>query len=103
MIKKSTITSQEMSKNRATKSNIHFITKMYNTTRDITYCIISTANDLHTNTTTTYGVGVLRGKYLIDYVLNVSPNYHKVLSLVNLCNEEELDPIHLRDVIEDSF
>lgn len=103
MIKRSTVASQEMLKTYAPTLNIHSIKRMYIPACDTTFCIISTTTDLHTNSSTFYGIGVLRGKCLIDCVLNVSKNYHKVLSLVNLCNEERLDPIHLRDVIEDSF
>ena len=37
----------------------------------------------------------------IDYVSNVSADREDVEELVQLCNKEKLDPIHLKDVVAD--
>ena len=54
-------------------------------------------------TETTYGIGVLKGDIMINCIPNISQNYNKVLSLVQICNEQLLEPCHLVDVIEDEF
>lgn len=44
----------------------------------------------------TYGIS-----YKEREVKDISTDKHKIEKLVNLCNELELSPIHLDDVIED--
>ena len=52
-------------------------------------------------TETTYGIGVIKGDIMINYIPDISQSYNKVLSLVQLCNEQGIDPCHLVDIIED--
>ena len=71
------------------------------TTNDkITYCLIPTPICINDKEVTTYGIGALQNNIMIDYVVDVSDDYNKIFSLVELCNEEGLDPIHLRDIAE---
>lgn len=50
---------------------------------------------------TTYGIGVLIDNTLVDYILDVSLDFDKIKTLVSLLNLEELEPIHLKDIVED--
>ena len=40
---------------------------------------------------------------IIDEVNNISDNMDVVQSIVDECNKHNIDPIHLRDVIEDKL
>lgn len=69
----------------------------------ITYCLIPTPVCINGEEVTTYGIGALRGSIMLDYVVDISPDYNKILDLVELCNEEGLDPIHLHEIAEDAL
>jgi len=53
----------------------------------------------------TYGIEVLEYKngnlIFVDEITNVSSDQEFVKRLVDDCNTYQLDPVHLRDVIED--
>lgn len=51
----------------------------------------------------TYGIGVLKNGIMIDCVHDISADFNKVKSLVNLCNENGLSPLHLHDAAEDAL
>ncbi len=51
----------------------------------------------------TYGIAVINNDLMIDYIPCISKDYNRVLSIVQLCNEELLSPCHLREVLEDEF
>lgn len=67
------------------------------------YFMVPTTITTNNITETTYGIGVLKGDIMINCIPNISKNYNKVLSMVQICNEQLLDPCHLEDVIEDEF
>lgn len=52
----------------------------------------------------TYGIDVIgeNGK-IEESILDISFDKEKIMGLVSLCNEEEVEAIHLRDIIEDFF
>lgn len=64
------------------------------------YCLIPTEICINERKTTTYGIGVVKNMLMLNYILDISEDYNKILSLVERCNTEKLDPIHLRDVVE---
>lgn len=49
----------------------------------------------------TYGIGAVKNNILVDYILDLSIDFKKVKSFVNLCNENNLSLIHFKDVAED--
>ena len=70
-------------------------------TDQLTYCLIPTPICINDIEITTYGIGVLQGNIMLNFILDVSDDYNKMLSLVELCTEQKLDPIHLRSVVDD--
>ena len=70
-------------------------------TQKITYCLIPSTVRLNDEDVITYGIAALQGNIILDYILDVSDEYNSVLSLAELCTEEELDPIHIEDVVRD--
>lgn len=68
----------------------------------VSYCLIPTPVCINDKETITYGIGALQNNIMLDYVVDISEDYNKILSLVQLCNEEELDPIHLHDIAENA-
>ena len=48
-----------------------------------------------------YGISVSRETETVAYVPNISENEKALAELVEKCNREQLEPIHLDDVIED--
>ena len=51
----------------------------------------------------TYGIRCSRNLREIAFVSDVSADAADIELLVDLCNKEQLEPIHLYDVIEDHF
>ena len=49
----------------------------------------------------TYGLQVKTVEEEVAFVSDVSTEFEEVRRLADLCTEQELDPIHLQDVIED--
>ena len=53
----------------------------------------------------TYGIACIEEddgiKELISQIPDVSTNLEEVEQLVTLCNEQQLSPIHLQDVVDD--
>jgi hypothetical protein len=53
----------------------------------------------------TYGIACVEEddgiKELISQIPDVSTNLKEVEQLVTLCNEQQLSPIHLQDVVDD--
>ena len=70
-------------------------------TQKITYCLIPSTVCINNEEIVTYGIATLQGNIILDYILDVSDEYNSVLSLAELCTEEELDPIHIEDVVRD--
>ncbi len=54
-----------------------------------------------TGSYTAYGISVIYKSKLVEYVSNVFLEKEEAEAFVGLCNELELDVIHLHDVIED--
>ncbi len=56
---------------------------------------------------TTYGVAIYRTvkkrKELITKIFDVTTDLERAKNLVMLCNNEQLEPIHFNDVIEDEL
>ena len=48
-----------------------------------------------------YGITVMSGDKEIVSVSDVSTNYEDMRLLAETCTRKELDPIHIKDVIED--
>ena len=67
------------------------------------YCLIPTSVCINDKNVITYGIGVLQGNVMTDYVVDISDDYNKILSLVERCNEGKLDPIHLQDIAENAL
>ena len=55
------------------------------------------------NALNTYGIEIWKGEKIEKALVDISTNRARVSLLVNLCNELDLDPIHIYDVIEDFF
>ena len=57
------------------------------------------------NTRVSYGVAVIENcdgtDYVLESILDISSDFGAVETLVNVCNVEELDPIHIEDVVND--
>ena len=49
----------------------------------------------------TYGIIIYKNKELLKYISDVSTIKRDVQDLVRRCNEEQLDPIHIEEVISD--
>ena len=49
----------------------------------------------------TYGLSVRTVEDEIAFVSDVSTEFEEISKLADLCTEQELDPIHIGDVIED--
>ena len=65
------------------------------------YYIYETVRQPQTGGEHTYGIKVTSDGMLIAFTPNVSTDRQAVQRLTNLCTKEQLDPIHLNDVIED--
>lgn len=48
-----------------------------------------------------YGISIRSVEDELAFVSDISTDFDKVRQLADLCTEQELDPIHLNDVIED--
>ncbi|MBQ7821905.1 MAG: hypothetical protein IJ391_06455 [Clostridia bacterium] len=59
--------------------------------------------DEDNNTHTVYGIEVWQDNILLKAVPDVFVDHDRAKTLVMLCNNEKLDPIHLMDVIEDEL
>ena len=78
--------------------NLHNSTKHKD---EIIYFILPSKVVVEETLYNTYGIGAYSDGMVVDYIPDLSPLFDKVKSLVNLCNEEKLSLIHLRDVVED--
>lgn len=76
------------------------VAKLLTEADQLTYCLIPTSVCINDIETTTYGIGALKNNIMIDYILDISDDYNKILSLAEVCTEEKLEPIHLKDVVE---
>ena len=68
----------------------------------VTYCVISSSLTIDGEQVTTYGIGAVKDDIIIDTAPDISVDFDKVKSLCILCNENDLDPIHLHDVAQDA-
>ena len=59
--------------------------------------LLSEDNDAYV----TYGISVRTVEDEIAFVSDVSTEFEEVQRLAALCTEQELDPLHLMDVVED--
>ena len=64
------------------------------------YCLIPTQEYINDTEVTTYGIGVIKNHIMLEYVLDISDDYNAVVSLLNLCDEGQAEPIHLKDIVE---
>ena len=57
------------------------------------------------NTRVSYGIAAIENcdgtVCVLESVYDISSDFGTVESLVNICNAEELDPIHIEDVVND--
>ena len=57
------------------------------------------------NTRVSYGIAAIENCDGVDCVLesvsDIFSDFYEVETLVNVCNVEELDPIHIKDVVND--
>lgn len=65
-----------------------------------TYCLIPSHICIDGTEHTTYGIGILRNGILHEFVLDISEDHNAILSFLKLCESEQVEPIHLRDVVE---
>lgn len=70
---------------------------------EVTYCLIPTQMCINDKEIITYGIGALQNNIMLDYILDISDDYNRIFSLVQLCNEEQLEPIHLQDIAENAL
>lgn len=68
---------------------------------DVTYFVMPGVVEIENEKRTTYGIGAIYNGVLITEIRDISTNYNKIKNLVYLCNNENLSPIHLMDVVED--
>ncbi len=61
----------------------------------ITYTLCEEQNE---DNATSYGIIALKK---ITEIKGITPDKEKLTKLINLCNQLELDPIHLKDVVCD--
>lgn len=69
---------------------------------ELTYFILPTTVTAEGESYVTYGIGVLKDNLMIDCVPDISDDYNKIKSLVQMCNDDELDIEHLDDIAEDA-
>lgn len=69
----------------------------------VTYFVLPGKVEIEDEIFTTYGIGVLKDNAMIDCIEDISDDYNAIKSLVLMCNEEELELIHLMDVAEDAL
>ena len=69
---------------------------------ELTYFILPTTVTTEEESCVTYGIGVLKDNLMIDCVPDISDDYNKIKSLVQMCNDDELDIEHLYDIAEDA-
>ena len=50
---------------------------------------------------TTYGIEVLENGVQTEYISGVSDNKKLVRNMVRICNKNDVEPVHIHDVIED--
>lgn len=77
------------------------VSELLTDTQKITYCLIPSTVCINDEEIITYGIAALQGNIILDYIMDISDEYNSVLSLAELCTEEELDPIHIEDVVRD--
>ena len=65
------------------------------------YFIIPSKINIENVTYDTYGIGAIENNIIVDYILDLSIEFERVKSFVNMCNDNELSLIHLKDVVED--
>ena len=68
----------------------------------VKYIVIPGKVEIEGEVHDTYGIGAIRNDVLIEQITDISLSFNKVKSLVLLCNEENLSPIHLHDIAEDA-
>ncbi|MDD6478806.1 MAG: DUF6514 family protein [Oscillospiraceae bacterium] len=51
-----------------------------------------------------YGISAIDEKgYILCSISTIGKSKREVVNLIKLCNSEKLEPVHLKDVIEDTF
>ena len=68
---------------------------------NVTYFVMPGVVEIENEKHTTYGIGAIHNGVLVTEIRDISTNYNKIKNLVYLCNDENLSPIHLMDVVED--
>ncbi|MBQ7975262.1 MAG: helix-turn-helix transcriptional regulator [Clostridia bacterium] len=65
-----------------------------------TYCLIPTTICIDDTEVLTYGIGALKNNVMLEYVLDISDDHNAVYALMKLCEKEKLEPIHLKEIVE---
>ena len=65
-----------------------------------TYCLIPTTICINDEDVLTYGIGVLKNNVMLEYVLDISNDHNAVYALMELCDKGQVEPIHLKDIVE---
>ena len=68
----------------------------------VTYCVVPSQICIEDEEYITYGIGAIEQDVMVDYILDISTDFDKIKELVELCNDEDLSLIHLRDIAEDA-
>lgn len=77
------------------------VSRLLSDNERFTYCLIPSLLDIDGKEITTYGIGVLKDNILLNYCLDISTNFNKVLSLMDVCDKAQVEEIHLHDIAED--
>ncbi len=71
---------------------------MYNEKLDCSYKLVVGAYSVENYTYISYGIAAPKGDYCFK---DISRDKDEVENLISLCNELQLSPLHLRDVVDD--
>ncbi len=76
------------------------ISHLLESTEKYTYCLIPATICIDDADVLTFGIGVLKNNVMLEYILDISDDHNAVLALLKLCEEGQLEPIHLKDIVE---
>lgn len=65
------------------------------------YQLTASESAAEENKKVTYGISVTDKNGICDKIEDISPDKAEMEKLVSLCNELQLDPIHLEDIVDD--
>lgn len=61
--------------------------------------VVETANDPHIGTFTTYGLEVIADGNIVDVHHDVAVDKELVDNIARVCTEEQVEPVHIMDVV----